>query len=193
MKWRKNSQSYCKRHPGRRKEIDKKHRTIHADKCREQRFKDYWENPEKRRESTRKCNIKNRQKRRDYQKVYSVLNKEKIKAKQRLWVLNNPDKMKGYWAKHGPKRKAILRGATADKKADKMCQVMKTSERCFCYYCRKDISNSQRHIDHVIPISRGGLHTSDNVCVSCPTCNISKHNKKISEWVGKVPQMILSL
>lgn len=37
-------------------------------------------------------------------------------------------------------------------------------------------------LDHVIPISRGGMNIDDNVQLLCPTCNLSKGAKTMEEW-----------
>ncbi len=33
------------------------------------------------------------------------------------------------------------------------------------------------HMDHIIPLSKGGEHTLDNVQPLCAKCNLSKHNR----------------
>ena len=40
------------------------------------------------------------------------------------------------------------------------------------------------HVDHVVPLSRGGGNGVDNICLACPSCNSSKNNKLLGlEWV----------
>jgi 5-methylcytosine-specific restriction endonuclease McrA len=54
-----------------------------------------------------------------------------------------------------------------------------------CFYCREPINlfdRSSFHLEHVIPLSRGGLHCVSNVVLACPPCNLSKKNKTIEEW-----------
>lgn len=50
-----------------------------------------------------------------------------------------------------------------------------------CKYCDVECENSF-HIDHVIPLSKGGLHELSNLVIACPSCNCSKGNKNIEEW-----------
>ena len=47
-----------------------------------------------------------------------------------------------------------------------------------CQYCR---SNRQLTLDHVIPRSKGGLHTWDNVVAACEPCNSSKSDRTPAE------------
>jgi len=58
-------------------------------------------------------------------------------------------------------------------------QVKKRDES-ICQYC--GIEALVGHVDHVIPLSRGGTDTVDNLVWSCRPCNLSKNNKMIDEW-----------
>lgn len=49
-----------------------------------------------------------------------------------------------------------------------------------CYWCHKKLTTY--HVDHIIPLSRGGSNWPDNIVMACPTCNCSKHNKLPHEW-----------
>ena len=42
-----------------------------------------------------------------------------------------------------------------------------------CQYC----GNAAENVDHVIPRSRGGTHTWDNVVAACKRCNSRKENR----------------
>lgn len=52
----------------------------------------------------------------------------------------------------------------------------------FCAYCQEV---PWQHIEHVVPLSRGGLHSIGNVLPACARCNCSKGNKLIVEWKRK--------
>jgi 5-methylcytosine-specific restriction endonuclease McrA len=43
-----------------------------------------------------------------------------------------------------------------------------------CHICNEAADRNYWHLDHIIPIARGGTHTWDNVAVSHPACNLSK-------------------
>jgi HNH endonuclease len=47
-------------------------------------------------------------------------------------------------------------------------------DRDTCQYCGEKFSKSELNLDHVIPRSRGGLTTWDNVVCSCIDCNRRK-------------------
>ena len=49
-----------------------------------------------------------------------------------------------------------------------------------CAYCKKKFSTAiPSTIDHVIPLSKGGLHTISNLVLACRSCNSRKHNNEI--------------
>lgn len=50
-----------------------------------------------------------------------------------------------------------------------------------CQYCGKSYIQSKLTIDHVIPRSRGGATTWENVVTACNFCNIKKGDKLLSE------------
>jgi 5-methylcytosine-specific restriction endonuclease McrA len=46
-----------------------------------------------------------------------------------------------------------------------------------CQYC----DGPAESIDHVVPRSRGGAHTWDNVVAACRPCNVRKRDRLLSE------------
>jgi len=50
-----------------------------------------------------------------------------------------------------------------------------------CVYCR---STADLSTDHLIPRSRGGEESADNVVLACQSCNASRGEKGIFEWLG---------
>ena len=53
-----------------------------------------------------------------------------------------------------------------------------------CAYCGKSATT----MDHVTPLSRGGIHGPDNLVPACQSCNFSKHTKTLDEWNGPKEQ-----
>ncbi|WP_372344930.1 HNH endonuclease [Streptomyces sp. KL116D] len=49
-----------------------------------------------------------------------------------------------------------------------------------CAYCGGNEGGI--HMDHVIPLSRGGRHAIGNVLPACQGCNLSKGSKLVAEW-----------
>ena len=52
-----------------------------------------------------------------------------------------------------------------------------------CAYCGASDSALQK--DCVLPISRGGRYTLDNVVPACGSCNASKCNDEVTGWMRR--------
>ncbi len=50
-----------------------------------------------------------------------------------------------------------------------------------CQYCGRRYSTSDLSLDHVIPLSRGGLSSWENVVCACLPCNVRKGNRTPEE------------
>lgn len=53
-------------------------------------------------------------------------------------------------------------------------------DKCICQYCGRKLPRHDLNLDHVIPRSRGGISTWENVVCSCLECNRKK--------AGRTPQ-----
>ena len=50
---------------------------------------------------------------------------------------------------------------------------------CKCAYCGKQGALTK---EHVVPVSKGGGFTADNIIPACQRCNYSKNNRDLEEW-----------
>lgn len=57
--------------------------------------------------------------------------------------------------------------------------------RSCCAYCGK--YTPRPHVEHVIPLSKGGGHRVGNVVPACPKCNASKGSKLLAAWRYRSP------
>jgi 5-methylcytosine-specific restriction endonuclease McrA len=51
-----------------------------------------------------------------------------------------------------------------------------------CPYCGRDMNPRQKTLDHIVPRSRGGMHSLSNAVVCCLSCNSTKHDRLPHEW-----------
>ena len=51
-----------------------------------------------------------------------------------------------------------------------------------CYYCQQIVSFKELTMDHLVPLTRGGRSTRDNLVPSCKACNNLKKNMLPLEW-----------
>ena len=56
---------------------------------------------------------------------------------------------------------------------------LKRLSRLPCAYCG---ATEKLELDHIVPLSRGGIHSIGNVTVACRSCNASKNNRLLTEW-----------
>lgn len=56
-----------------------------------------------------------------------------------------------------------------------------TRDQNVCQYCSKNLPRKRLNIDHVIPKSRGGKSTWENLVVSCFPCNTKKGDRTPEE------------
>lgn len=50
-----------------------------------------------------------------------------------------------------------------------------------CYWCGQDRALT---IEHMIPVSRGGAHSVDNLQTACMKCNSQKHHRTPEEYIA---------
>jgi len=55
-----------------------------------------------------------------------------------------------------------------------------------CFYCGTKIKAKTWHLDHVQPISKSGLNTSNNITSSCKECNLMKGALDINKFLHQV-------
>ena len=52
-----------------------------------------------------------------------------------------------------------------------------------CFYCKCPMNRHLSTADHLIPISKGGLHNRKNIKASCRECNETKSNLTDKEFI----------
>lgn len=60
-----------------------------------------------------------------------------------------------------------------------------------CQYCGKRLSTEELNLEHVLPLSRGGKNTWENVVCSCIKCNMRKGSRTLEEsgmWLVRKPK-----
>jgi 5-methylcytosine-specific restriction endonuclease McrA len=90
---------------------------------------------------------------------------------------------------HTPSLKIAIPEVIALKFYDRIppCEIKFTRKEIYaaynntCAYCGKKFSTNMLNLDHVLPRSRGGKSTWDNVVLSCLSCNLRKANKTPKE------------
>ena len=50
--------------------------------------------------------------------------------------------------------------------------------------CVRCGATERLEVDHIVPVSRGGTNEIDNLQMLCKSCNASKRDKTMEEWIG---------
>src|SRR5690348_6923173 len=50
-------------------------------------------------------------------------------------------------------------------------------DRGICHICSEEVNPLDYHLDHVVPLAKGGSHTYDNLKIAHPVCNLRKGAK----------------
>lgn len=52
-----------------------------------------------------------------------------------------------------------------------------------CHWCSATLHRSFRHIDHIVPLAKGGEHTKSNLVASCANCNQRRRWEQITKFI----------
>ena len=130
----------------------------------------------------------------EYQKQYYKDNPKKVKKIKRVFAkkyyFDHPEKIKKSKKRYNQtikgkatkqrakfKRRALLNNIINTLTAQEWITILK--EYNFkCAYCGCEFTLFNRETkDHVIPISKGGDNTKENIVPACQSCNSKKFNK----------------
>ncbi|KKN72775.1 hypothetical protein LCGC14_0407420 [marine sediment metagenome] len=62
-------------------------------------------------------------------------------------------------------------------------QMLWQEQKGLCVFCKKNMERRDFHMDHYVPLIRGGKHCITNVVLTCSACNLSKHTKTGKEFI----------
>lgn len=108
-------------------------------------------------------------------KVYYAANQEAVLERVKAYQAANPDVCH---AAH-VRRRARKKGATIGPAFTR--QQVWDRDNGTCHLCKQPADPSNWHVEHVVPLARGGAHSFDNCAVSCPPCNRRKGTRLLDE------------
>lgn len=79
----------------------------------------------------------------------------------------------------GYRHRAVVEG---DDIRETIPQMM-SQQSAECVYCGRDLEDTEYHVDHKTPLSRGGEHTHENTHLTCAECNHRKYTRTHSEFI----------
>lgn len=150
---------------------------------KERKYKWYKDNKDKvgirRREiyATKMSDLNYRNEYNEKKRVYftqTETGKQSRKRAQKNWIANNKDKVKLYSKRRKYKATLkVIRFVYEDN--------IKKYGTLTCYLCEKPIDKKE-HLEHKIPLARGGTNNYDNLGIACPRCNCRKRSLTEQEF-----------
>lgn len=140
----------------------------------------YEANAGRHKENARRWREANPERAREQARRWREANPERGKENARRWHKANPERA----AENDRRRRARKAGADGNHTAEDI-RVQHDAQRGRCWWCGCKL-NGTYHVDHRIPLSRGGSNAPENLVISCPACNCSKGTKLPHEWNGRL-------
>ncbi len=121
----------------------------------------------------------------EYNRAYYQENRERHAELGRAWREKNAEPMRAYmreyyeanvdrFNQYGVKRRASKRDQFVEHVNS---LVVLERDDGVCGICGGDVDPLDFHVDHIIPLSRGGEHSYANTQAAHPFCNLSKHDR----------------
>jgi len=134
----------------------------------------YENNKESAKEKAKEYRDNNKEKVKKSKKHYRITHLEEERENKRLYLINNRDKINLLNQKRKARKRNLISNLTVDQ-----WNKVKSDFNDRCAYCGEELPLAQ---EHVIPLSKGGEYTVNNIIPSCKSCNSSKHDKDFFKW-----------
>lgn len=165
--------------------------SAHAEKLRTRRRNAYAKDPSRDNAAAKAWRQRNPGKIKALARAaYARVNPEINRQKSAAWRAANPEKKREWFrlnaermGVHHRNRRALLTGGGKHTLSD--IKEILAAQGFRCAYCKKSIQKA-RHIDHIIPLKRGGSNNRRNLQALCPTCNTRKHDADPIDFARRI-------
>lgn len=158
-------------HPEEQRAAERAWKEAHPVERREEARRLYWRDPEKCRQRRIEYGAQNREAERERNRAYYQSHVEMERARRQKWQQEHPEEN----AAKSRKARAARAGAAGSHSAQDISEIYE-AQGGRCYYCGSEL-NGKYHVDHMVPLFRGGSNNPDNLRCACPSCNCSKGTK----------------
>jgi 5-methylcytosine-specific restriction endonuclease McrA len=108
-------------------------------------------------------------------------NPDAVRQRVKVWKHANPEKHAG----QGDRRAKLAAQQSDGTLTESAVKALYAAAKRCCY-CQKPMRSKQKSLDHIIPLSLSGAHSVQNVVVCCRSCNASKHDRPVKEWLKEI-------
>jgi 5-methylcytosine-specific restriction endonuclease McrA len=119
-------------------------------------------------------------------KSYRLKNRDRINQVKREWYNENKDKAAQYrkerspiYATYARNRRAKVKGSGGEHTIDDIV-MLERYQGMKCAICNCELKSY--HVDHIVPISKGGGNDFYNLQLLCAPCNLSKNDTDPIEY-----------
>lgn len=130
----------------------------------------------------------NKERQSQYRKEHYARNSDAIKQRVRAYESVNVERVKEWGRVKTNKRRARLVEAGGQYSVIDIKRLM-SLQRCKCANCGASIKKKY-HIDHRIPVAKGGSNHVSNIELLCPPCNMRKSAKLPHEFAQENGRLI---
>lgn len=136
---------------------------VHRDRARAWREA----NPEKKKELDRQYHLKTVHKHRERSKAWSQANPERKAETSKKYRLANQDRINAHHAARRARKQAAFVEKVFRSKLFERDQGV-------CGICGQPVDPERYHVDHIVPLIKGGKHSYANTQIAHPKCNTAK-------------------
>lgn len=156
-------------------------RRSHCKPCRSARMKAWY--------------AANRERQAQRQAERFATNRDAIRLQDMARYERHKDKRIALVVEAGHRRRALKRGAPADRGIT--VTALRKRDGDTCCYCScvmvfrvasgREFISTKATVEHRVALARGGSHTWDNVALACWQCNVRKNAADLDEWMAATP------
>lgn len=127
---------------------------------------------------------------------WRIANRERYLSNMRRWYHANSDAHREYGRRWSAANRDRVREMSANTAARRAAQKRNAAgkieyinrraiwrrDKGICGLCATPVPFRDMHLDHHVPLSKGGEHTESNVHATHSRCNLSKGNREVPRW-----------
>lgn len=144
--------------------------------------------------ASRRWRQENKEKRLAWLRSYMRRNRISLTERHRQWVNDNPEARRKHWNRWYATHREAWSFHVRNRKLSKVGHVtpgewreIKASFDHKCFYCGTRPARLTQ--DHFVPLSKGGVHSAENIVPACQSCNSRKRDLSAEEFKKRCSEM----